>query len=161
MSSWECKVCFSWAAKTPWGRSGDRQKFFGELSFVLKLGKAQRAYPAAGNSSTDTDVQCCSKTNICESHTSSICFAFQGVSVPHTSVLRDWESKLDQQRLIKEGGVEGGKGKEEKEKGREDRKQAIFQIFYTELLGRVSLELARPVRNQRISPLKPLWNIKC
>lgn len=104
MSTWVCKFCISWAAKTPWGRSRDRQKFFGGLSFVLKLGNSQRAYPAAGNSSTDTDVQRCSKTNISESHTSSICFAFQGVSVPHTSVLRDWESKLDQQRLIKEGG---------------------------------------------------------
>lgn len=144
MSTWECKICISWAAKTPRGRSRDRQKFFGGLSFVLKLGNSQRAYPAAGNSSTDTDVQRCSKTNISESHTSSICFAFQGVSVPHTSVLRDQESKLDQQRLIKE----------EKKKGKEDRKKAIFQILHTESLGRVSMELQRPVRNQRISPPK-------
>lgn len=160
MSAWECKVCISWAAKTPWGRSGDRQKFFGGLSFVLKLGNSQRAYPAAGNSSTDTDVQRCSKTNISESHTSSICFAFQGVSVPHTSVLRDWESKLDQQRLIKEGGKKEG-GEKKKRKGKKERrKQAIFQILCIEPLGRVSVELQRPARNQRISPLKPLWNIK-
>lgn len=128
MSSWECKVCFSWAAKTPWGRSGDRQKFFGGLSFVLKLGKSQRAYPAAGNSSTDTDVQRCSKTNICESHTSSICFAFQGVSVPHTSVLRDWESKLDQQRLIKERGSGGGGKGRRKEEGKIESK--LFSKYF-------------------------------
>lgn len=122
MSTWECKVCISWAAKTPWGRSRNRQKLFGGLSFVLKLGNSQRAYPAAGNSSTDTDVQRCSKTNISESHTSSICFAFQGVSVPHTSVLRDCESKLDQQRLIKEG-------REKQERGKEKERKTERKLF--------------------------------
>lgn len=89
---------------------------------MLKLGNSQRADPAAGNSSTDTDVQHCSKTNISESHTSSICFAFQGVSVPHTSVLRDQESKLDQQRLIKEG----GKKKRRKKKKRKGRQKESY-----------------------------------
>ena len=127
MSTCECKVCISWAAKTPRGRSRDRQNFFGGFSFVLKLGNSQRADPAAGNSSTDTDVQHCSKTNISESHTSSICFAFQGVSVPHTSVLRDQESKLDQQRLIKEG-----EKKKEKKKKKMKRK-SLFSHHFNDL----------------------------
>lgn len=158
MSTCECKVCISWAAKTPRGRSRDRQNFFGGFSFVLKLGNSQRADPAAGNSSTDTDVQHCSKTNISESHTSSICFAFQGVSVPHTSVLRDQESKLDQQRLIKEGEKKKEK-KKKKEEGRTERKLFSKYCIQNHWVG-----LAWSCKGQwetKGSPhLKLFWNIK-